>query len=157
MNQGLFILGIEGLDITESWEGYRRLGSKGREREHSFRFIEEDEALSVVLVGSSSQFPIHCERFKPFQREFGGHRHTSTVSQEQPVVSPTTISVCVTKKTSAETNCYSITPPSLFVLPRVSTLKGELIEFSSSELLRNFLCALFLHADKVFKTSQMHL
>ena len=48
MNQGLFIQRIEGLDITESWEGYRRLGSKGREREHSFRFIEEDEALCSI-------------------------------------------------------------------------------------------------------------
>jgi hypothetical protein len=49
MNQGLFILGIEGLDITERWKGYGRLGLKGREREHSFRFIEEeDEALCSI-------------------------------------------------------------------------------------------------------------
>jgi hypothetical protein len=37
------------LDITERWKGYGRLGLKGREREHSFRFIEEeDEALCSI-------------------------------------------------------------------------------------------------------------
>ncbi|KAL9363214.1 hypothetical protein Peur_045999 [Populus x canadensis] len=59
MNQGLFILGIEGLDVTESWKGY----------------ICSDLQIGLRFIEIFRE-KIHCERFKPFQREFRGHLHT---------------------------------------------------------------------------------
>lgn len=47
--QGFLGLKAKGRVNLEMGDGYGRLGLKGREREHSFRFIEEeDEALCSI-------------------------------------------------------------------------------------------------------------